>query len=56
MKIRKRPKIASMIAHMRRRRSRGRVAPMKARISQISPNITPITGYMIDFIEPNTGS
>jgi hypothetical protein len=56
MKMRKIPKIASIIPTMRRRRSRGREAPMKARIIQRTPNITPITGYMIDFILPKTGS
>jgi len=56
MKIRKIPKIASIIPVMRRSKSRGRETPMKARIIQRTPNITPITGYIIDLISPNTGS
>jgi len=56
MKIRKIPKIASIIPVMRRSKSSGRETPMKARIIQRTPNITPITGYIIDLIAPNTGS
>jgi len=56
MKIRKIPKTASIKPTMKRRRSRGRAAPMKARAIQPTPNITPIIGYIIDFIEPNIGS